>query len=481
MSVKKGAIIITISILLSRFLSLFFIFPFSRIVGKDGLALYSISYVPFVFFLDLTTLGIPLALAKETSKYLANNKNPYGLIKGSLLIVSILSIMSILVINLIARKYLNIILPNQNIEDECLGIRIISISLLFTPLTFLLRGIFQGYKKLKIIAISQVFEQIIRVSLILLGCYIVMKYNKDYKLAVYMALIATSVSSLLTSLFLFIFYKRMKLERIRGIFIKKILFSSIPFLILGISLNLYQLIDSIFYVRGLLKIGIENAKYFYGIYSFEINKLIMIPISISIGYATSILPNLATRNDNMISKALYQLFLIVFPIFLYTYIKGDRIYSIFFNSNDGGAMLKGYSVMIILLSFNQITSSIMQGINKGKTLCMGIIISILLKFVLTYPLILMFNIYGSLASSFISLMFIIIYNFYYLRNELDMKYINEMLVSIIFSVISVYVLKININNNLLDFMITSIVYFLTYFIFQGIHRFNNKLSNKGIY
>lgn len=306
-----------------------------------------------------------------------------------------------------------------------------------------------------------------------------MKYNKDYKLAVYIALLSTSISSVFSLLSLLVYYKRLGLKKQKGIIIKELLITSIPFLILGISLNLYQLIDSMFYVRSLLKIGITNAKYYYGIYSFEISKLIMIPVSLSIGYATSLLPNLATRKKDTISKALYQIFIIIFPVFLFTFVKGESVYKIFFKTDDGGNMLKIYSVMIVLLSFNQITSSVMQGINKGKSLIKGIFISIILKLILTYPFMIIFNIYGSLVSSIISLSFIIIYNLIYLKKELDIKYVNEILVSIVFSFVSLIGLRFSFNNYFIDVLISSALYFMIYFILHIIHYFLSK--NKNIY
>lgn len=473
MSVSKGAIIMTISILASRFLSLFFIFPFSNIVGPNGLAIYSIAYTPFVIFLDLTTLGIPQALTKLTSKYINNNKNVYKLFIISIITIMSFSLISIIIINLFAHMYLKIILPNQDIYDEEIAIRILSSSLLFTPLVFLFRSFMQGHKIMHISAISQVLEQVIRVSLILISCYLVIRYNKNYRLAVYSALIANTISAFISFSFLYFNYKRMNINKDYKFdkdILKELIINAIPYLIFGISINSYGFIDSLFYTKGLYEFGIENPKYYFGVYSFEINKLIMIPVSLSVGYAISILPNLTTRKKDTIANCLYIIFLIICPIMIFTFVKGDLVYSLFFKNEIGYQMLKVYSIMILLLSFNQITSSIMQGINKGKSLIIAIILGTIIKFILTYPFILRYGIYGNLVASVISLITIISLNIYNLKNEIDRSYLPKIMISFISGIIAIITLKYKFNDIYLDLTVSALMYFIIYIL--GIVIFN---------
>ena len=64
-----GAIISTLCLIICKILGLIYVIPFYKIIGTQGGALYSYAYSIYAVFLNLSTIGIPSAIAKIISEY----------------------------------------------------------------------------------------------------------------------------------------------------------------------------------------------------------------------------------------------------------------------------------------------------------------------------------------------------------------------------------------------------------------------------
>ena len=64
-----GAIISTLCLIVCKILGLVYVIPFYRIIGSQGGALYRYAYSIYAVFLNLSTVGIPSAIAKIISEY----------------------------------------------------------------------------------------------------------------------------------------------------------------------------------------------------------------------------------------------------------------------------------------------------------------------------------------------------------------------------------------------------------------------------
>ena len=63
----KGTIITTIGIVITKILGLLYVIPFHSIIGDEGGALYGYAYTIYLFFMSISTAGIPLAISKIVS------------------------------------------------------------------------------------------------------------------------------------------------------------------------------------------------------------------------------------------------------------------------------------------------------------------------------------------------------------------------------------------------------------------------------
>ena len=132
-------------------------------------------------FLFISTAGFPLAVSKFVSKYNALGDYHTGrrILKSGLLVMSIMGFIGFILLYSIAPLLAPAVLggdTNGNtVEDVVLVIRMVSVALLVVPIMSLLRGFFQGHQSMGPTAISQVVEQLVRITFLLSASYIVIK------------------------------------------------------------------------------------------------------------------------------------------------------------------------------------------------------------------------------------------------------------------------------------------------------------------
>ena len=65
----KGAFVATLCIILTKILGVIYVIPFYSIIGSRGIILYGSAYNIYAIFLNLSTMGLPLAISKMVSEY----------------------------------------------------------------------------------------------------------------------------------------------------------------------------------------------------------------------------------------------------------------------------------------------------------------------------------------------------------------------------------------------------------------------------
>ena len=68
-SFVNGALFVTICIIITKILGVLYVIPFHAMIGESGGALYGYAYTIYVFFLSISSAGIPLAISKIISEY----------------------------------------------------------------------------------------------------------------------------------------------------------------------------------------------------------------------------------------------------------------------------------------------------------------------------------------------------------------------------------------------------------------------------
>src|SRR5574344_1906988 len=110
----EGAAAATFAIIFTKILGVLYVIPFYRMIGTKGGALYGYAYNIYNLFLIISSAGIPLAISKLTSEYIALKKDTAKeyMFKVSHIAIMIFSVLCFLLCFIFAKEIANLILGN---------------------------------------------------------------------------------------------------------------------------------------------------------------------------------------------------------------------------------------------------------------------------------------------------------------------------------------------------------------------------------
>ena len=413
----EGAVIASIAIILTKIIGVLYVIPFYSIIGEQGGALYGYAYNIYNVFLIMSTAGIPLAISKITSEYntLKMIKEKTYLFHITNKFIKIFSLISFLVCFICAKPLANLIIGDitggNTIEDVTFVIRCVSFALLVVPTLSITRGYLQGHKYIAASSLSQVFEQVIRVAVILGGSFFALKvFDLSITSAVGVAVFGAFFGAITG--YLYLVNKSKKLEKYKdnkGLskeekkeVIKKIVSYILPFILISISGSIYNSTDMILLIKGLNNIGmsandIENIS---SIFTTWGHKLVSIVTSIGTGIIISLIPNLVSsyvkKDMNAVNKefnkALQILFFIILPISLFVSLFAREIWNIFYGYNYYGPIVMQYLFIVAFFDASfTMTCSALQGLSKKRLIYISVLVGLGVNASLDLPLIYLFN------------------------------------------------------------------------------------------
>src|SRR5699024_49709 len=131
------------------------------------------------------------------------------------------------------------------------------------------RGFFQGNQSMEPTAVSQIIEQVIRIALVLLSAFVIVKsYDSSIVVAVCYATCAAFVGARSSCVVLLLFWLKRKQRFKQRValqsktvhistmdLIKELLSYAGPFVLVGIAIPLIQLVDSFTFNKAMEEIG----------------------------------------------------------------------------------------------------------------------------------------------------------------------------------------------------------------------------------
>ncbi len=267
----RGALILSVAALIVKVLSAAYRIPYQNIVGDIGFYIYQQAYPFYGIVLTLSTVGFPVIISKLIAEKEFSIKD---ILAASFLVLSVVALV------MFTSLFLGATWIANKMGDPHLAslLQIISFYYLLMPFTTILRGYFQGINDMVPTAISQVTEQLIRVTMILVLTPFLM--YQGYSLydagegAVFGSVIG-GIVGLIPLLAFFIWrreHRSIRQNHIHSrtfpIIIRVLLFQGFAFCISSLILVLFQLVDSL-HLYSLLRysgVGEVAAKEWKGIY-----------------------------------------------------------------------------------------------------------------------------------------------------------------------------------------------------------------------
>lgn len=515
----NGALIATIGIVATKFLGIIYVIPFYAIIGEENIALYGYAYTIYNLFLSLSTVGIPPAMSKliseyNTLEYYNTKERAYKLGKRLLIILGIiLFILMFLGAPVIANQIMGDNTGGNSKESITFVIRIISTAILVVPYLSVTKGYLQGHKFITPPSVSQVIEQVVRISVILIGSYLCMRVFKVGVVnAIGVAVFGATIGALVALFYLLIKMKKHKKELVitnekkkeeekitNKAIIKKLLIYSIPFISFGLALSVYDYIDMTTIISTLTKIGFKtkDAESIIGVINTTGNKLNSVVLAISTGLMTSLVPNITSsfvKGDKKdVKKKVEQSFLmllyVTMPMAIGLSILAGPVFTAFYGASTWGPRVFCVTIFVALFRCMFTTSvSITQSLNKFKNVFISIIIGILVKLILQIPFIYLFNniglypFWGATFATFLGLTTSVISNLIVINKtvKLDFKSFFLKMFKFIYP-LTIMVIVLLLMRNILPFNLTSrftsIITIMLYAIVGAIIYFSITIKN----
>ena len=449
-SLLMGALASSFGIFLSKLLGLFYYSPLSAIAGEANMAFYSIAYTYYDTLLQISSAGIPFAIAALVAKY--STKKDYKtvlLVKklGTSIVLAlslVIGIIFILISSPLAKQSLGSSAPAKDIENLVKLFYILTIAIVAVPFLSSIRGYVQGLKRLDIYGASQVLEQLIRVIAIILGAYLfVVVFKFDNIWAIYIAIAAASLGAIIAIIFTKYFSKNdekrvyelakqqeFDVKKTNNEVIKEILSIGIPYLIISFLSNAGPLINTTFFIDYMTKVNgpaiYDSAKLSAGILQANIAKISNIPSVLALGFGSGMVPylseSLEEKDNAKITKQINQILdtvcIILVPmIAIFIFFSKDIYFIMYGNTNlELGSHLFAISnIQIFLGTIAPIFSSIMMSLKLKRESILTLVVSFIIKLLTFFLCIRLFKTEGMIYSSGIYYLIQILLYFYFLR------------------------------------------------------------------
>ncbi|MGX7098380.1 oligosaccharide flippase family protein [Globicatella sanguinis] len=431
-SFVKGTAWLTAGNIISRILGALYVIPWGTWFGTSyttANVLYGIGYNPYALFLAISTAGFPSAIAKQMAYYHSQKKYKSAdkIFKNSLLVMLVSGLVSGGLLFILA-PFIAGISSTDNPQAAVVVIRSLAPALLILPVMSLLRGYFQGFGDMVPTAVSQILEQIARVVYMLAATYAIMKMlDGDVTKAVAHSTFAAFVGAVLSLVYLVFLYIQRRgainllietaeeddantLDFKASLMI--LLKDSIPFILLGSGIIIAKFIDQItfkFILERTSTMLLSDISELFGVMNLDVDKLIMIIISIAVGMSLSSIPLITKLYANheegktaeLIEKISILFLLVMSPAAFGMASIANNMYQLFYpyGHEAGPSLLVTASVLSIILGAYTILSTIIQSMNYRRAAIRFLLVGLAVKLTLQFPLVAWLNAHGALIAT----------------------------------------------------------------------------------
>lgn len=408
----KGTYLLTLAALIAKVLSAFYRIPFQNLVGNRGFYVYQQIYPIYGIGMTLALNGLPAFISKLVAENEDANQRELVIRDTSrILIMTSISIFMLL--------YFGSFMLADLMGDILLAPVIKSVSSMFLLMPYLSmsRGYYQGILDMRPTAYSQVIEQFIRVSIIILVAYLSSKMNYDpYKTGT-LAMLSSPIAGLVALIVIlpksfFLFNRDQFQFKINKRLAKKLLIEGGTICLITAIMVILQLVDSFSVVNGLKQMGkgiywSQNVK---GIYD-RAQTLVQLGLVLGVSASSAMLPTLTLlfkkqREDQFwqLTKNIFHVNLaIAMAIWVGLTALMPEINRLLFKTASLDLTISIYCFSIILVTILLIYNSILLSRNIYLPLIKAVLLGIIVKVLITKLMVIKLGIIGASLSTVLSL------------------------------------------------------------------------------
>lgn len=412
----KGTLILSLAALIAKILSAVYRVPFENLVGNRGFYIYQQIYPIYGVGMTCALSGFPVFISKLVAQE-DDLTTQIGLAQKLFSILAILGIIIFSGLMLFAQPLA------KAMGDQALAGLIKTIAWLFLLMPFVgtARGFYQGRLHMIPTALSQVTEQLLRVTLIIVVAVLTVKNHWSlYRMGSWAmggALIgAVGALIVLSPFYCKYFFKGRYFQTIQittSALWQKLLTEGLLICLFASLMVLLQLVDSFTITKALTDRGVSyhQAQNLKGIYD-RAQPLVQLGLVVALSFASSLFPSLSQHlkaKRYQLFKRSSQLSLKVGLLFACAATVGmillmPEINTFLFKDSLLDQTLAIYCLSIIPMTFISAYNAILQSTNQLKVTLISLVATLIIKISFNHYLILIFGITGSSICTVLALL-----------------------------------------------------------------------------
>ena len=458
-----------------------FVFPLitvpyiSRVLGADGVGIYSYTYSVVYYFMIITLLGI----SNHGNRSIAKVRDDKEKLSKTFFSIYSIQLVSGILMTILYSLYM--IFINNSFNDIAWIQIIYIISAIFD-----INWFFFGMEEFKITITRNTLVKII--SLLLM--FVFVKTPNDVWIYTLIMTLSTLISQLLLLPFLF---KRINFVKISFNDVKKHIKPVLLLFIPVVAVSIYRVMDKIM-------LGIMKNVYEVGLYE-QADKIIIVPIAIISTLGTVMLPRISNLLSNnkieevlkYIDKSITFIMFLAFPMCFGLIAVADSFVPLFLGNNFTGSIIlvKYMSIVIIFASFaNVLRTQYLIPYEKDKIYVISIILGAIINVICNLIFIPMYSSSGALIGTIAAEFIVMFYQAMAIRKELPIKKYLTNIIPFFVSSLLMYIIVYSINllniNTRIKLVIQVVLGIVIYFAFNynyiksiiNIKRFRKKNDKK---
>ncbi|ETI66969.1 stage V sporulation protein B [Neobacillus vireti] len=399
----KGTFILLIAGLITRVLGFIYRIVLARSIGEEGVGLYMMAYPTFILVVTITQLGLPVAISKNIAE--AEARGDYAEIK-KILVVSLATTISLSIILTPAIILLAPILATTLFTDPRTYYPLIAIApaIPIIAVSSVLRGYFQGRQNMRPSAVSQILEQIVRITLIAVMTKAFLPYGVQYAAAAAMA--ASVLGELLSLVYLMTTFKLKKRFPLRKNFFQfaqkgkktfqDLMEIALPTMGSRMIGSVAWFFEPIVVAHSLALAGVlaVNGTKQYGLLTGYAMPLLMLPSFVTFSLATSLVPAISEANSRnnhkliayRLQQALRLTFLTGGLAVIVLYVLADPLMQLMYGSTKGSYFIRLMAPFFLFFYYQGPLQAVLQALNLARAAMINSLIGAVVKTAVIFSL-----------------------------------------------------------------------------------------------
>ena len=421
----KSTLILIIGGFFTKMLGMIIKITMTRLIGTEGIGLYSMIMPTFLLLNSIAQLGLPTALNILISSNKFNTKN----LVATAIFISLFIDLLILIFLLISNSYIS----SNLLNESRLSIALLSIGFVlpFITISNCLRSYFFAKQRMYPHVITNIIEDLVKLIFIIVGISFFIRRGIEFAVAfVILSNIFCELSSIIIFLFLLPNFKCKKEElKPNKNNIKHLLKIALPTTGSRLIGSIGYFLEPIIITFVLLKVGYSNKFIIneYGIINGYVMQLVLLPSFFTAAISQALIPiiskNYVNKNYSYVNKkikqAIFFCLLIGIPSTIIFEIFPEKLLTLLFNTNKGVNYIKVIAPICLLHYIQSPISSSLQAMGSAKISMIGTLIGMIIRTITLFILsFLKIGLWGLIIATSINILFVTLFDYYNVKRIL---------------------------------------------------------------